>query len=280
MPYKTILAYLSEPEHVQSILNVAMSLAEKQGAHLVGLHVIPKVPLYDNLLNVEVATEVIERQREAQRDNAEAVGEAFRDFEGQRSANTDWRCVSASYPDLPVAVAEQARTADLTIVGPHDSDPFDAWSGLPARVVLGSGRPVLIIPSAGALNGIGENVLVAWNASREAARAAFDAVPLLQDAKNVTVLVINRDHNRKENAVSAGDDLALALARHGIKAEADMAFNSDINVPDELLSRAADFGSDLLVMGCYGHSRLREAVFGGTTRDILKTMTVPVLMSH
>jgi nucleotide-binding universal stress UspA family protein len=137
---------------------------------------------------------------------------------------------------------------------------------------------VLIVPRYGVFGTVGERVLIAWNGSREATRAAHDALPLLKRATKVTVLSIDPDHDSQRRVPSA--DITLHLARHGVAAEADSTVALDIAVGDVLLSRAADLGADLIVMGGYGHSRVREMVLGGATRHLLQHMTVPVLMSH
>ena len=126
----------------------------------------------------------------------------------------------------------------------------------------------------------GKKVLVAWNARREAARAVFDALPLLQQAQEVKVIWVNpQDEGGVASDVPAGD-ICAALARHGVKCEATEVARPQTNVGRTLLMRAAEYGSDLLVMGCYGHSRLREFVLGGASRHVLDHMTIPVLMSH
>ena len=141
-----------------------------------------------------------------------------------------------------------------------------------------TGSYLVAIDTVGA--GVGERVLVAWNASRAATRAVNDALPMLQKAKQVTVLAINPRGGVSGEGDVPGADLALHLSRHGVKAEAAWLKAADIEVGAMLLSRASDFQSDLIVMGGYGHSRLREIVLGGATREILQTMTVPTLMSH
>jgi nucleotide-binding universal stress UspA family protein len=137
---------------------------------------------------------------------------------------------------------------------------------------------VLVVPRYGTFDTVGERVLVAWNGSREATRAVHDALPILKLATKVTVLSIDPERDTGDRIPSA--DIALHLARHGVAAEGTSTVGLDISVGDLLLSRAADLGADLIVMGAYGHSRMRELVLGGATRHILQHMTVPVLMSH
>ena len=143
-----------------------------------------------------------------------------------------------------------------------------------------SGRPVLAVPYAGDFPVVGERVLVAWNASREAARAVNDALPLLAQAKMVTVLAVNPRFGIRGHGDVPAADIALHLARHGVKAEAAHTASGDIADSQALLSYAADISADLIVAGAYGHSRAREVIFGGMTRTLLREMTVPVLFSH
>jgi nucleotide-binding universal stress UspA family protein len=174
---------------------------------------------------------------------------------------------------------EQGRAADLIIAGQTDPD-WDASRLLdfPERLALEAGRPVLIIPYAGRYPRIGRNVVIAWKAGRESARAVFDALPLLQGAENVYILEIKGRSD--ENSLSPDTSIAASLARHGIKSTIRASVAPDISVGDEILSRLSDLDADLLVMGAYGHSRMREWVFGGTTRHIFRHMTVPTLFSH
>jgi nucleotide-binding universal stress UspA family protein len=134
----------------------------------------------------------------------------------------------------------------------------------------------MVIPYIGARRRIGNKLLVAWNGSREAARAVADAMPLLERADEVKVL----SAKPLDIGDLSGADIALHLARHDVNTEASSSANKDIDIGDLLLNEAAQEGADLLVMGAYGHSRFRETVLGGATRHVLKNMTVPVLMSH
>jgi nucleotide-binding universal stress UspA family protein len=151
---------------------------------------------------------------------------------------------------------------------------------LVADVALSCGRPTIVSPYVGKATALGERVLVAWDGSREAARAVNDALPILERASSVTVLSVNPPQTGDDTRRLAGADIALHLARHGVKAEAARRVVTEISVGDTLLNEIADKGIDLLVMGAYGHSRLRELVLGGATRQILGSMTVPVLISH
>jgi nucleotide-binding universal stress UspA family protein len=142
-----------------------------------------------------------------------------------------------------------------------------------------SGRPVLIIPNSGTASLPAKRVTVAWNGKREAARAVFDAMQFLERADDVNVVSINPE---KEGAVLdlPTAEICAALSRHGIKAQGSQSHAIGPDVGGELLRQASAFGSDLLVMGCYGHSRLREFILGGASRHVLSEMRIPILMSH
>ena len=147
-------------------------------------------------------------------------------------------------------------------------------------MTLVSGRPILVVPNVGNFADLGRRVVIGWNASREAARAVNDAMPLLTAAETVTVLTIDPREGPRAHGELPGADISLHLARHGVKAEIERTASADLPVGEVLLSRVADLGADLLVMGAYGHSRARELLLGGATRSLLRSMTLPVLMSH
>lgn len=151
---------------------------------------------------------------------------------------------------------------------------------VPERIIIESGRPVLMIPNAGRYPKIGERINVAWNSRREASRAVFDALPLLTAAQRVRIVWVNPQGEKEIAGDLPGAEIAATLARHGVKCEVAPTTSSDIGVGDVILSGLSDDSADLLVMGAWGHSRMRELVFGGATRHILEHMTVPVLMSH
>jgi nucleotide-binding universal stress UspA family protein len=184
------------------------------------------------------------------------------------------------YTEVADALATNARYADLVIVGQPDPDDADGPQGLPEEVTLRSGRPSLLVPYIGPAATLGQRITVAWDASREAARAVNDAMPLLERAQAVTVVTVNPRETPFGHGEQPGADIALHLARHGIKVDVERVESRDVDVANTILSHIADRGTDLLVMGAYGHSRLRELVLGGVTRTILHDMTVPVFMAH
>jgi len=195
--------------------------------------------------------------------------------------DVEWRAPAG--PAIGAAVAH-ARCADLIVIGQPDAAEA-GWSfaaQLAAAVLLETGRPMLVVPYVGAPASVGTTVLVAWDGGREATRALADAMPLLVRARQVTVACLDPGASARGVDAAARDRLAAYLHRHGITArvEHDNLGEGDVAVGDWLLSRVADLGGDLIVMGGYGRPRWREQVWGGATRALLSTMTVPVLMAH
>jgi len=277
--YKTILAYVPSAKRSADILGAAFALAESHGAHLIVLHIHPS--LYSpTAVADDIPIGVLEILTDARGKEADAIRRDFDARAGSHDVACEWRCVDALHGDATQDIIENALCADLIVTSPHFGDHFDTWSDRPARIVMGTGRPVLLIPTGYTPKPLGDRVLVAWNQSREAARAAFDAIPLIRDAAYIDVLTIGEPSPAVKADLPAGDDLALALARHGLKTQASSTKGDDARAGQALLKRLADQKCDLLVMGCYGHSRVREFIFGGATSHIMHEMSVPVLMSH
>lgn len=282
MALKDILVHLDVTKRSSVRMDLAARLAMQHGAHLVGLHVID-IPSANYFYGAAMPfvpanpEEIVERIRAEAMEAAAPLETAFRDCLRRNGIEGEWRLVEGP----PAAtVALHARYADLCVVGqPDPDDPQDA-DAVTVTTVMTSGRPVLAVPFAGEFPTVGEHVLVAWNASREAARAVNDALPLLIGAKHVTVLAINPQRGLGGHGDVPAADIALHLARHGLKAEAAHTVAKDIADGEALLSYAADIGADLIVAGAYGHSRARELVFGGVTRTLIAEMTAPVLFSH
>ncbi|ROR35212.1 universal stress protein [Inmirania thermothiophila] len=281
MAIRDILVHLDPTPRCRARLELALALASAHGARVVGLYAVaaPYVPDF-------VPGVAPEQLREADRAKAAEAERAFREAAGRAGVEHEWRGPDGrplGLADVIDEVVVHARHADLAIVGQHDDD--DALglvpADLPDQVLLDAGRPVLVVPYAGQFRSVGERVMVAWNASREATRAVHDALPLLRAAKKVVVLAVNPgEAPGAGHGEIPGADISAHLARHGVKAEAEHVHADDIQVGDMLLSRAADEGVDLIVCGGYGQPRLREVVLGGVTRHLLKQMTVPVLFSH
>jgi nucleotide-binding universal stress UspA family protein len=281
MSYKDLLVVLDSAEDTSGRIDLAAALAERFGAHLVGLYPVPSSELqrHAGYPDLAILEPVYREWREGALQQAEESRQAFEHAARLRGLASEWRAVAEGWEADP---ALHARYADLTILGQRDpdSDGMAINRPRPERVTLASGRPILVVPYAGRFEIVGRCVLIAWNASREAARAVGDAMPLLTAADSVTVLVVDPQPGPDGHGEVPGADIALHLARHEVKAQIERTVSADVPIGEVLLSRAADLGADLMVMGAYGHSRARELLLGGATRSILASMTIPVLMSH
>lgn len=277
MPPKDILVHLDANPRAAVRLDVAARLAARHGAHLSGLFVvdIPLPVMMDPSGGGGVLASLIEDMRAAALADAAAAEAAFRARCERDGIAHEWRVAEGMTADHVTAAAHYA---DLVVLGQASPDaPEQGGSVLLDDAIFFSGRPVLVVPYAGSFADVGRRVLVGWKAGREASRALHDALPLLAAAERVTVLSVNPgggpDH-------LPGAAISRHLARHGIAAEASRMDAAEVADGDVLLNAAADLGADLLVVGAYGHSRLREFVLGGVTRTLLQRMTVPVLFSH
>jgi nucleotide-binding universal stress UspA family protein len=281
MSYKDLLVVLDSEASARERIDLAAALAERFAAHLVALHPlpIPQAPRHLGYFDPTLLNPFFAEMRERAQDAAGKLREQFEHATRLRGVAAEWRMV----PEGPEAdAALHARYADMVILGQIDPDRAEAEiiRPRPEQVALASGCPILVVPYAGHFATVGRRIVIGWNATREAARAVSDAMPLLAAAEVVTVLTIDPHEGPHGHGELPGADIALHLARHGVKAEIERTVSAGLPVGEVLLSRAADLAADLLVMGAYGHSRVRELLLGGATRSLLRSMTVPVLMSH
>jgi nucleotide-binding universal stress UspA family protein len=277
MTFRDILVHVDDATENATRLESAINLAKTTNARLTGLFVRsrPYIPPY---AEVQISPEILQRHAEEIEELAKQAEKNFRATVKGSGVKAEWRSVEGG---LGSVLSLHARYHDLVVLG--QKDPRDLLMpgdrDMPDEVIMTCGRPSLIIPYAGKFPTIGRNVMVAWDASATATRAVHDALPILKTAKSVTVMVINPMTDLPGIGDLPGADIAAHLARHGVKAEADHV-ESDLDAGEMLLSRAADKGADLLVMGAYGHARWREVILGGVTDHLLDHMTLPVLMSH
>ncbi|WP_142847443.1 universal stress protein [Telmatospirillum sp. J64-1] len=280
MPFKDILVYVDNTAQCPARLEVAANLAVEHGAHLVGLFVHPRTNV-PGFVMAQYGSQIAQFQEEFAREAHDKSKTAFENQCRLSGVSFEWR---EAHGDLVEAVSLHGRYADLLITGQIDpeSDDQAARNNLTDHLLLEVGRPVLVVPYAGRFPVIGKNILVAWNGSREATRAVNDALPLLTRATQVNVLAVNPKPGKgaRGHGEVPGADICLHLARHDVPAVCHHIGGEDMDVGDMLLSRAAEEGADMMVMGAYGRTRLTELVLGGATRHIMQHMTVPVLFSH
>ncbi len=280
MSIKTIAVSLVDIERQEAIMNAAFSLAASHDAHLLGVYAVPSpygiaMPASFGAISADADNS---RYFEDRLDDAKAK---FEEAARRHDVRAEWRRADGQTGLLADAMLKHAAHADLIVAGQVNASTSNTIEpDFVERLVLESGRPVLIIPNMGTFKTVGTNVIVGWNATREAMRAAFDAIPVMKNAERVELLWANARDEPDVAGDLPGAELAAVLARHDIKIFARSISSTDLAPADALLNEAADNGADLIVIGAYGHSRLREFVFGGVTRTLLQSMTAPVLMSH
>jgi nucleotide-binding universal stress UspA family protein len=282
---RDLLVVLDGSARSEIQLALSVGLARRHDAHLTGFcpleFLLPAdlgfaLSAYPEMLALQEAASQLEVQVRAKAGSIEA---AFREQLRRNDVKGDWQIAT----DSVEAIARRARVADLLVLGQVDPDHRlpPAARHLIEDALMNAGRPLLLVPYAGRFDTIGTNVLLGWNGTREAARAAHDALPLIAPSATVTVLTVEHATGAAKSEDVPGADMAEHLARHGLRVSAARTVaDRSISDADALLGYASDSGADLLVVGGYGHSRMREMILGGATRELLQHMTLPVLMSH
>jgi nucleotide-binding universal stress UspA family protein len=283
---KNLLLHIDHTKGCKGRIDAAVALAAEHGAHLKALYCIP-VYHVPGWADWPAQVPAGEASRDARDDDEarEALGEFTRRAEAAGISHEE-HAVRVPSEILADEIAVHARYTDLAILGQVDPDePPPAGRHAIEHVLLTCGRPVLVIPYIGPVRRNGEvscgrDILVAWDAGREATRAVNDALPFLERAQRTELVTINPVRGAHHHGDEPGADIALQLSRHGARVEVKHLEARDLEVGDILLSELSNANSDLLVMGGYAHSRVRELFLGGVTRSILEHMPVPVLMSH
>ncbi|HUC16665.1 MAG TPA: universal stress protein [Acetobacteraceae bacterium] len=283
MALKDLMVLLDTSEQSARRLDLAAVLAARHGAYLRGVCLAEAIRPVDPLVlsaeayafgsGIQAFIKQVKDERDRQLAPIEGALEAHLTRAGLQGA-----FMLEEGAPVPAALRE-ARHADLVIVGqtdPEDSPDRPIVNPV-EEILLGAGRPLIVVPRYGTFPSCGETVLVGWIGTREATRAVHDALPILAASRAVTLLTIGEEAEEEE-AAAAG--MAEHLKRHGVPAKAAQTVAGDLSPADVLLNHASDMGADLIVVGGYGHSRLREVTLGGVTRSLLQHMTVPVLFAH
>ena len=255
----------------------AVSLAEQFGAHVMGV-AFAYEPIIPGSVMGGIPPEFIEAQRADAEKNANTAVARFEAMAKRSGLSAESRVLTASAGGAAEQLGRIARRFDLVVVGQPDRDDGSTETIIDEGVLFESGRPVIFVPYIFKGAATFNRAMVCWDGSRAATRAIADALPLLQKAKQVEVVIVATGKPKSDEI--PGADLGQHLARHGLKVDVKRITATDIDVPSTILSYAADSSADFIVMGGYGHSRLREFILGGATRGLLESMTVPVLMSH
>ncbi|HKY93660.1 MAG TPA: universal stress protein [Kiloniellales bacterium] len=279
MAFRDILLLVDDHASSTQRTEAAIDLATRSNAHLVGLRLL-SVPTVPGFVAAQMPEAVREAQATIDREAAAAARGRFEEAARRAGISYEWRDIAVDTELGAEPISLQARYADLLIVGQPDSEASVDERALTETLLVACGRPVLVIPSIGAPAGFGRRAIVAWDARREAARAVADALPLLIAADEAEVVTVNARPGRGGHGPEPGADIARHLARHGVKVKLAQLSSGPLSVGDLLLNRAADLGADLIVMGAYAHSRLRDLVLGGVTKHMLRHMTVPIFTAH
>jgi nucleotide-binding universal stress UspA family protein len=273
---KDVVVNLSSRSEQDFTPDYAISLADAFGAHVVGIAFVYDAIIPDGAFG-GVPVELIEMQRE---ENSKLAAAAVQRFEASAKAtgiSAQSNTLDATLGGGATLFAELARRFDIAVVGQAHRERGASEELMIEAALFETGRPVLVVPYIQKQGLKLDRVIACWDGGRTAARAIADAMPLLQRAKAVELVIVAEEHKREE---VTGASMLQHLSRHGISATAKRMSKADLSVDNVILSYAADSGADFMVMGGYGHSRLREFILGGVTRGILGSMTIPVLMSH
>jgi len=257
--------------------NFAVSIAETFGAHVLGV-AFAYEPIIPGSVMGGIPPEFIETQRAESEKEARKATARFEQAAKRAGVAAETRVLNASIAGAADQLGRIARRFDLAVVGQPARESPTADEVIDEGVLFDSGRPVIFVPFIQKTGLKLDRVMVCWDGGRTATRAIADSMPLLQKAKQVEVVIVGNKPPKSDEI--SGADLGQHLARHGLKVDVKRITATDIDVASTLLSHAADSSADLMVMGGYGHSRLREFVLGGATRGLLESMTLPVLMSH
>jgi len=255
----------------------AISLAAGFGAHLAGIGFIYEPVIPGSLLG-GLPSDLIEAQRE---ENSRTAKEAIARFESAAKAagiSAETRTLDASVAGAPDLFGRIARRFDLAVVGQARREQGASEELMIEGALFGSGRPLIVVPHDHKQGLKLDRIVICWDGSRPAARAIADSLPFLERAKSIDIVVVTGE--RDKSGEITGTNMRRHLARHGINVEIKHITGDGAGVQSALLAHATETQSDFMVLGGYGHSRLREFILGGVTRSILRSMVVPVLMSH
>jgi nucleotide-binding universal stress UspA family protein len=277
MSIKRILVHLSHHEEQNRVrLDAGIALASRHEAQLHGLFVIEPADVPGSVVGRGASLAYLAETTELIKEQAHAIGAEFKEHCDRERISWNWSCVEG---DTLKMLADRSFAADLVLVGQQESGGLDDAITLHRAdyLPLLAASPVLILPRRGRTDVAMQDIMVAWKPDRSCARALHDALPLLVQAKRVTLLTVDPPPEWNLPDTALGDYLAAHSVPVSVETRASGAFDS---VSDVIFAAAGELGSDLLVAGAHGHSRLAEFFFGGATHDILRAMPIPVLMSH
>ncbi len=281
MPFKDLLVHIDDSKDCKHRIGAALALAKRQDSRVRGVAIALKSTI-SNYIGIDLPSSLSATQKEIVKKAAETSIAEFEEAARQAGVEYTSEIIECGATKAPARLSFHARHTDLSFLGQPNPDEAGASfkESLLEGVLFASGRPVYIVPYIGRPDMKHRNAVIAWDGGKKSVRAVNDAIPLLQGRGQVTVLVINAKDRKSAHGDKPGQDIAAHLERHGIKTKVEHQTFKDAAIDTVILNYLTDAGADLLIMGAYGHSRLREKAFGGVTDTILHQMTVPVLMSE
>ncbi len=279
MTYKTIVAVLPDKDTAKRVLSVAVPLGQRNNSHLIAVHSEPSPAAYATPIGFPEAG-LLEETAAENEARAEALKEYYDTRLSVEGMSFEWRGMESFVGDSAVSALPSARCADLVVTAQSEPGSTNGRVTDNEALLFDSGRPVLFIPYAAKIPSQYDRILIAWNGSRESARAVFDAMPFIMGARDVEVFCVDPKTNAEQSATTAGAEIATALARHGANVSVETQISDGVPTASIIENRLADTQADLLVMGAYSRSRLSERLFGGVTRTVLESMPTITLMSR
>jgi nucleotide-binding universal stress UspA family protein len=280
MTYKTITAVLSTADDAEKVTQHALALAERHGAHVIGVHAeTPIVVTIAAPMEFPDPNAIMEQQAQAQA-VSRSIETTFRTLAQRSGVSHEWRLFTGSAGYSASGIIDSARGSDIVVAvqldpagdGPSRADIED--------LLYESGRPLCLISDAVAGPEVPGRVLIAWNGTRESARAVFDALPLLKEASEIEIFTVDGHDDATQHAAFSGTEIASTLTRHGLNVTVNSASSNGDTVAHVINRRVSATGANLLVMGAFSHSWLRHRLFGGVTSAMLKDLRVPAIMSR
>ncbi|MCM2455139.1 universal stress protein [Rhizobium sp. CG4] len=281
MSYKTILTVLDSTQNAAKVSEFAIALANRFSSHVIGLHMetMAAVPVVAPMEIPDPAS--IQAIQDIAQKETKEIARIFEQKLSENGVSHEWRSFVSSVGYTSASAVDSARCADIVIAGQSDSSSLSDSRSDIESFLFESGRPVLLVPYILTEPKPIKRVLIAWNGSREATRAAFDALPFLKEAESVEIFTVDPPETATQSPAMAGAELAATLARHGVKVTvATKATSGTLSAHAAIENRLSDDSIDLLVMGAYTHSRWWEMLFGGVTRTLLDSMTALTLLSR
>lgn len=280
MALKSLVVFVDPSAAGEARVRYAVRLAMQHEAHLIGVFVVPRTwdsdPADCYIRGGAAIKEMVQRHSAIERAALRAAGERFEALAGRQNYSVEFRVIGDG--DTEDFARLHCLYTDLVIVG-HPAPGGLPMKRTPERLMIATGVPFLIVPENWRYDTVATNVVLAWNASREARRAITDSLPILMAAESVSVIIVDAEKNARHGQ-EPGSDIAHFLRRHGVAANVERLQSNNVPIAEAILGYAAANDTDLIVLGAYSHSRARELLFGGVTRSLLSSVTVPMLIAH